>query len=80
MVRFVSGIALVAVALGAILLLPVVALRVLACVVAALAAREYLEIVDSENLEPISSAAADSRIAVAAFFGQTRLIDNLPLS
>ena len=47
MVRFVSGIALVAVALAAILLLPVVALRVLACVVAALAAREYLEIVDS---------------------------------
>jgi phosphatidate cytidylyltransferase len=47
MVRFVSGIALVAVALAAILLLPIVALRVLACVVAALAAREYLEIVDS---------------------------------
>jgi phosphatidate cytidylyltransferase len=47
MVRFVSGIALVAVTLAAILLLPVVALRVLACVVAALAAREYLEIVDS---------------------------------
>src|SRR5678816_4685003 len=47
MVRFVSGIALVAVALAAILLLPVVALRVLACVVAALAAKEYLEIVDS---------------------------------
>jgi phosphatidate cytidylyltransferase len=47
MVRLVSGIALVAVALAAILLLPVVALRVLACVVAALAAREYLEIVDT---------------------------------
>jgi phosphatidate cytidylyltransferase len=48
MVRFVSGIALVAVALAAILLLPVVVLRVVACVVAALAAREYLEIVDSQ--------------------------------
>jgi phosphatidate cytidylyltransferase len=46
-VRFASGIALIAVALAAILLLPVVALRVLACLVAALAAREYLEIVDT---------------------------------
>jgi len=47
MIRLVSGIALVAVALAAILLLPIVALRVLACIVAALAAREYLEIVDT---------------------------------
>jgi len=46
-VRFASGIALIAVALAAILFLPLVALRVLACVVAALAAREYLEIVDT---------------------------------
>lgn len=47
MVRFASGIALGAVALAAILFLPIVALRVVACVVAALAAREYLEIVES---------------------------------
>jgi phosphatidate cytidylyltransferase len=47
MVRFASGIALVAVALAAILFLPIVALRVVACGVAALAAREYLEIVDT---------------------------------
>jgi phosphatidate cytidylyltransferase len=47
MVRFVSGIALGAVALAAILLLPIVALRVVACIVAALAAREYLEIADT---------------------------------
>jgi phosphatidate cytidylyltransferase len=47
MVRFASGIALIAVALAAILFLPIVALRVLACVVAALAAIEYLEIVDT---------------------------------
>jgi phosphatidate cytidylyltransferase len=46
-VRLVSGIALAAVALAAILFLPIVALRVVACLVAALAAREYLEIVDS---------------------------------
>jgi pantothenate synthetase len=36
--------------------------------------------VDSQNLQPIPNAAADSRIAVAAFFGRTRLIDNLSLS
>jgi pantoate--beta-alanine ligase len=45
-----------------------------------LARIDYLEIVKSENLQPVAEAAADSRIAVAAFFGQTRLIDNLPLS
>jgi phosphatidate cytidylyltransferase len=47
MLRLVSGIALAAVALAAILFLPIVALRVVACVVTALAAREYLEIVDT---------------------------------
>ena len=47
MARLASGIALIAVALAAILLLPVGALRVLACLVAALAAREYLEIVET---------------------------------
>jgi phosphatidate cytidylyltransferase len=44
MVRLASGVALAAVALAAILFLPLVALRVLACLVAALAAREYLEL------------------------------------
>jgi phosphatidate cytidylyltransferase len=47
MIRLASGIALGAVALAAILFLPVIALRVIACLVAALAAREYLEIVES---------------------------------
>lgn len=47
MVRLVSGVALGAVALAAILFLPIVWLRVVACVVAALAAYEYLEIVDT---------------------------------
>jgi phosphatidate cytidylyltransferase len=46
-VRLASGIALVAVALAAILFLPINALRLVACLVTALAAREYLEIVDS---------------------------------
>jgi phosphatidate cytidylyltransferase len=45
--RLVSGIALAAAALAAILFLPVVALRVLACLVAAFAAREYLELVET---------------------------------
>jgi len=47
MTRVISGVALAAAALAAILFLPVVALRVLACAVAALAAREYLEIADT---------------------------------
>jgi phosphatidate cytidylyltransferase len=45
MVRLASGVALAAAALAAILFLPVFALRVLAAVVAALTAREYLGIV-----------------------------------
>jgi phosphatidate cytidylyltransferase len=47
MTRVVSGVALAVAALVAIRFLPVVPLRVLACLVAALAAKEYLEIVDS---------------------------------
>jgi phosphatidate cytidylyltransferase len=47
MTRLVSGVALAVAALVAIRLLPVLPLRVLACLVAALAAKEYLEIVDS---------------------------------
>jgi len=47
MVRLASGIALIAVTLAAILFLPIAALRVLACLVAALGAYEYLEIVES---------------------------------
>jgi phosphatidate cytidylyltransferase len=46
-VRLASGIALVAVALAAILFLPIIALRLVACLVTALAALEYLEIVDT---------------------------------
>src|SRR5262245_34170532 len=47
MVRLISGVALAAAALAAILFLPVVVLRVLACVVAALTAHEYLRIVQA---------------------------------
>jgi pantoate--beta-alanine ligase len=45
-----------------------------------LARVDYLEVVNSETLQPITVVGPDSLIAVAAFFGQTRLIDNLRLS
>jgi len=47
MVRLAIGLALAAFALAAILFLPILALRVLACLVAARAAYEYLSIVDT---------------------------------
>jgi pantoate--beta-alanine ligase len=47
---------------------------------APLARIDYLELVNAETLEPALEAGRDSLIAVAAFFGQTRLIDNLRLS
>ena len=42
MTRVISGVGLAAAALAAILFLPLVGLRVLACVVAAIAAHEYV--------------------------------------
>jgi pantoate--beta-alanine ligase len=47
---------------------------------ASLARLDYLEIVNATTLQPVANVARDSVIAVAAFFGQTRLIDNLRLS
>jgi pantoate--beta-alanine ligase len=47
---------------------------------APLARIDYLEIVNAETLQPTGEAGVDSLIAVAAFFGKTRLIDNLRLS
>jgi len=49
MTRVLSGVVLAAAALAAILLLPPIALRVLACLVAALAAHEYLRIVGGDH-------------------------------
>lgn len=40
---------------------------------------DYIEIVDRDTLEPLSEAQAGSLVAVAAFAGTTRLIDNLML-
>src|SRR5262245_23254078 len=54
MTRLLSGVALAAAALAAILFLPIVALRVLACVVAALTAYEYLSIVRASPALPES--------------------------
>jgi phosphatidate cytidylyltransferase len=49
MTRLVSGIIMAAAAVGAILFLPLLALRVLTCVVAVLAAHEYLHVVGSAS-------------------------------
>lgn len=38
---------------------------------------DYLEIVDPDTLEPMRSIHGPVRIAAAAFFGSTRLIDNI---
>lgn len=42
-----------------------------------LARIDYLELVNAETLQPLEIVAPNSLIAVAAFFGQTRLIDNI---
>jgi pantoate--beta-alanine ligase len=46
---------------------------------APLARVDYLELVDGDSLESIPVAGPNSVIVVAAFFGQTRLIDNIRL-
>ena len=46
---------------------------------APLARVDYLELVDAESLQPIQAVGPNSVIVVAAFFGQTRLIDNIRL-
>lgn len=47
---------------------------------ASLARIDYLEIVNAETLQQVAEAGPDSLIVAAAFFGKTRLIDNLRLS
>lgn len=41
---------------------------------------DYLEIVDPDMLDPISEVRSETLVAVAAFVGGTRLIDNVLLS
>jgi pantothenate synthetase len=40
---------------------------------------DYLEIVDPESLEPLSDLHPGALVAIAAFIGSTRLIDNIVL-
>ena len=47
---------------------------------ASLARIDYVDLVDAENLQPIDSVKPNSLLAVAVFFGKTRLIDNILLA
>jgi pantoate--beta-alanine ligase len=40
---------------------------------------DYLAIRDAETLEPIDRADRPARVLAAAFLGNTRLIDNVPV-
>jgi pantoate--beta-alanine ligase len=40
---------------------------------------EYLELVDAATLEPVARLSGTARLAVAAWLGETRLIDNAPV-
>lgn len=46
---------------------------------ASLARIDYVELVDADNLQPIDSLGKKSLLALAVFFGKTRLIDNIQL-
>ncbi len=46
---------------------------------ASLARIDYIEIADATTLEPLNTVGPNSVIALAVFFGKTRLIDNLLL-
>ena len=41
---------------------------------------DYVELVDAENLHAVTDEARPALLAVAAFFGDVRLIDNIELS
>jgi pantoate--beta-alanine ligase len=41
---------------------------------------DYLELVDAEDLTPVDSVRNPARLALAAFVGETRLIDNVLLA
>jgi pantoate--beta-alanine ligase len=46
---------------------------------APLARLDYAEISDGDSLQPVKTAARNTVMALAVFFGRTRLIDNLLL-
>lgn len=41
---------------------------------------QYLDLVDAETLTPLDRASRPARLAVAAYLGQTRLIDNIAVA
>ena len=47
---------------------------------ASLARIDYVDLVDAENLQPIEVVRPNSLLALAVFFGKTRLIDNISLA
>ena len=47
---------------------------------APLARIDYLELVDTETLQPVDTRGPNSVVVAAVFFGKTRLIDNMRLS
>ena len=47
---------------------------------APLARIDYVELVDAETLQPVEMVRPNSLLALAVFFGKTRLIDNILLS
>ena len=44
-----------------------------------LAEIDYVEVINSETLQPVKMIQPNSRMALAVFFGQARLIDNIRL-
>jgi pantoate--beta-alanine ligase len=46
---------------------------------AAMARIDYVDLVDAETLQPLDAVEPNSLLAVAVFFGKTRLIDNIRL-
>ena len=47
---------------------------------APLARIDYVDLVDVQSLQPIKAVRQNSLVAVAVFFGKTRLIDNILLA
>jgi pantoate--beta-alanine ligase len=47
---------------------------------ASLARIDYVDLVDEKNLQPIEGVRPNSLLALAVFFGKTRLIDNILLA
>ena len=47
---------------------------------APLARIDYVALVDAETLRPIDSVKPNSLLALAVYFGKTRLIDNILIS